>query len=275
MRKTERVDELLTRFDLEQRQNLIDPRYQREAERGVVRLVPRKPGRFGFVIYSRLSEEQVDRAIQRQIERFSELGVDFEWQLFEHDSPPNLREHLAAHGLEASEAETILVYDLEQGAEQLLRPSQPLGAPIEIQRITEARALIDVLAVEEAVWGEKMGWLLDDLGGLLQEHSQYVSVYAAYQAGAPAAAAWTFYAPGSQFASLYGGATLEVQRGKGLYSVLVAIRAKEALQRGRRFLTVDAGEMSRPILERRGFRVLDVSYPYTWKATKEIAAESA
>ena len=81
-----------------------------------------------------------------------------------------------------------------------------------------------------------------------------MSVYVAYVAGQPASAARIEFHPARQFAELYGGSTVPDQRGRGLYTALVAVRAQEALTRGVRFLTVDASPMSRPILERLGFQ---------------------
>jgi hypothetical protein len=46
---------------------------------------------------------------------------------------------------------------------------------------------------------------------------------------------------------------------------VVAVRAQEAIGRGYRFLTVDASDMSRPILLKRGFELLTYTYPYFWK----------
>ncbi len=45
-------------------------------------------------------------------------------------------------------------------------------------------------------------------------------------------------------------------QGRGVYRALVAARAAEARRRGVRYLTVDARETSRPILERLGFQPL-------------------
>ncbi len=58
---------------------------------------------------------------------------------------------------------------------------------------------------------------------------------------------------GRVFASMWGGSTVPEQRGLGMYRALVARRADEARRRGFRFLTTDARETSRPILERVGF----------------------
>ena len=68
----------------------------------------------------------------------------------------------------------------------------------------------------------------------------------------------------SAFASLWGGSTLPELRGRGLYTGLLAARLQEARARGARYLTVDAGPMSRPILERRGFRLLTHATACTW-----------
>jgi hypothetical protein len=52
---------------------------------------------------------------------------------------------------------------------------------------------------------------------------------------------------------LCGGATLPEARGKGAYRALVAARWQAAVERGTPVLVVQAGKMSRPILERLGF----------------------
>ena len=75
--------------------------------------------------------------------------------------------------------------------------------------------------------------------------------------GVPISSGRLELAPGKAFAGLYGGGTVPTQQGRGVYRALVAARATEARRRGHRFLTVDARETSRPILERLGFRPLD------------------
>ena len=70
--------------------------------------------------------------------------------------------------------------------------------------------------------------------------------------------------PRSAFASLWGGSTLPELRKRGLYTSLLNARLEEARQRGFRYLTVDAGDMSRPILEKRGFRLLTHATACNW-----------
>ena len=55
---------------------------------------------------------------------------------------------------------------------------------------------------------------------------------------------------------LSGGGTRPDQRGRGAYRALVRARWDAAVERGIPVLTVGAGEMSRPILERLGFSIV-------------------
>ena len=72
---------------------------------------------------------------------------------------------------------------------------------------------------------------------------------------------WMPYAPavkvrGGTTVYLAGGATLPDYRGRGAYRALVRARWDAAVERGTPVLTVGAGEMSRPILERLGFSIV-------------------
>jgi GNAT superfamily N-acetyltransferase len=55
---------------------------------------------------------------------------------------------------------------------------------------------------------------------------------------------------------LAGGGTLPEHRGRGAYTALVRARWDAAVERGTPVLTVGAGDMSRPILERLGFSIV-------------------
>ena len=71
--------------------------------------------------------------------------------------------------------------------------------------------------------------------------------------------------PGTGFAGLWGGGTVEPWRGKGIYRALVAFRAAIATERGYTYLQVDATEQSRPILQRLGFTALSSTTPYVYR----------
>jgi hypothetical protein len=71
--------------------------------------------------------------------------------------------------------------------------------------------------------------------------------------------------PGSQFAGLWGGATLAAWRGRGIYRALTAARASSALRLGRTLLHSDSTEFSRPILQRSGLVQVSTTTPYHWR----------
>lgn len=56
--------------------------------------------------------------------------------------------------------------------------------------------------------------------------------------------------------NLFGGAVLPEARNRGVYRALVDARWRFAVERGTPALTIQAGRMSRPIVERLGFRFL-------------------
>ena len=107
-------------------------------------------------------------------------------------------------------------------------------------------------------------WSVERLAFELEHAPDYLSVYVAYAGNVAAACAWIRFPPGSPFASLWGGATLPQLRNRGLYTALLAARVQEARVRGWRYVTIDAGHMSRPIVEKRGFRLLTYATACNW-----------
>lgn len=81
----------------------------------------------------------------------------------------------------------------------------------------------------------------------------------------PVSAARMELVPGTRFAGLWGGGTVESWRGRGIYRALVAHRARAAVERGYRYLQVDALATSRPILERLGFEPLTITQPHVYQ----------
>ena len=117
-----------------------------------------------------------------------------------------------------------------------------------------------------AVFGHDLDSLTERLRWELTNYPDYMSLYGAYVDNALVASSRINYPMNSNFASLWGGGTLEAYRGRGIYTALVAARVQEAIQRGRRFLTIDASPMSRPIVEKLGFVKICMSTPCTWSA---------
>ena len=251
---------MLELYDLEQRREVVFFGFKRLETEYVVRQI----SQFDInsaISYSRLLDASAEPAIEEEINFFSALDHRFEWKVFDYDEPCDLRARLAAHGFESEEPEALMVLDLASV------PDIQWGVSnVDVRQIADAVQLADVKRVEEAVWKEDFTWLVKDLSLALVQDPAHLSVYVVYVDGKPVSSAWIRFHPNSQFASLWGGSTLPGFRGKGFYRSLVASRAREALSRNVRFLTVDASPMSQPVLDRLGFRLISYSHPCVWKS---------
>ncbi len=250
-------EELLALHDRQLRFASIDPITERQAippdDPLVVRCVPLdRHARWGWVIWSRLGADDADRVIAEQVAYFTARGQNFEWKRFGHDTPADLDERLLRHGFSAEEHESVMVRDLDSEA-GFPAETRLHGGGVEVHKITDPADLDKVVAIEDAVWNESHAWIMDELRQEFLLPGQPLSMYLAYVDGVPASAAWIRFHEQTDFASLFGGSTLPEFRGRGLYTALLDVRAQEARARGYRFLSVDASEMSRPILEKHGF----------------------
>jgi ribosomal protein S18 acetylase RimI-like enzyme len=202
----------------------------------------------------------LDELIERARARFSARHEAVEWKTWSHDPQPGLADRLLAAGFVAEEPETVLV------AEAAALTATPMPAPdgVAIRRTASAQDLRDVAALNEEVWGAPMGWLHEDLLLRAADGPDHVDVFVAALDGRIVAAGWLATNPGTDFAGLWGGATLGEFRHRGIYRALVLHRARLAVDLGFRYLQVDASSDSRPVLERMGFTAITTTTPYVW-----------
>lgn len=251
------IQEVLALYDQEQRRDIEYPDARREEAPPVIRGIDHF-GYQSFINYSELEGQDVDKVIDEQIRYFESLGHDFEWKVFSHDYPPDLKDRLSTRGFEIGETDTILVFDLQTAPDRLLQPVSQ-----DVRRILDPAGVDDVMAVQNTVWNEDLNWLGDRLRQQLDEQADYVSVYVAYVDERPVSSAWITFHKG-HFAGLWGGSTLEAYRGQGWYTALLAARVQEARARGVRYLTIDASPMSRPIVEKSGFQAIATATECVW-----------
>ncbi len=253
------VSEVLALYDREQRREIEFPDMARQVLPRIVRYVRPLPG-MSFVLYSDLDEATADAAIGEQIAFFSGQGLKFEWKVYGHDRPADLAQRLVARGFVAEPPDDIMVLDVATAPPALL--AEPAA---DVRRLTDPARLADVQGIMEAVWGGNFNWIHERLGQAMGIPG-YLSVYVAYVDETPACAGWTYFDKG-RFAGLWGGSTLEAYRGRGLYTALLAARVREARARDVPYLTIDAGEMSRPIVARHGFQTITTATACEWPAT--------
>jgi len=205
-----------------------------------------------------LEGEDLDRLIARQVAFFAERGEPVEWKHYGHDLPADLPERLLAAGFVPEDTETVVIAHVETLA---LEPSLPDG--IAIREVTERPDFRRIESMEEAVWNDDHSWL-DELADEQEADPESLRVFVAEAGDTVVSAGWIRFPSRTEFATLWGGATLEEWRRRGIYRALVAVRAKLAADRGRRYIEVDASDESRPILERLGFVPVTTTTPYIW-----------
>lgn len=249
------VQAVLQAYDRYERRERVFADMRREDVGPVVRHIHRaEPS--SMVLWSRLDAANADAVIADQVAFYNGIGHKFEWKLYDYDTPADLRDRLVAHGFAPEDPEALLALDLQTAPAELLAP--PKHA---VQRITDPELVPEVLSVQDEVWG----WdpeLARMLAGVMRLIPDDLSVYAVYDGDLPVSSAWIDFTEASPFCGMWGGATLPAYRGRGIYTALVAVRAQEAIARGKRYLTIDASPMSRPICERQGFQFLTYTQPY-------------
>lgn len=216
-------------------------------------------GLWDCVIYSRLTEATADAAIAIEKARALPAGRALEWKLYGHDQPHDLDVRLRNAGFEAEDRETLVLLDLTAELTETLPPGG-----VTIRRVTDPAGLSDVVAVGIRAFGEDYSPMNDEFLARI-EHGT-VHFYVAYCAGAPVSAGRLETPRSGEFAGLYGGGTVPEHRGRGIYRALVNARARDARERGYRYLTVDAADTSLPILRRMGFVPLTSVTAWTWRA---------
>ena len=207
------------------------------------------------VLFSRLDASTADAEVAAQAEFFRRNGHEVEWKLYGHDQPPDLPAILQRHGFVPDPPETLVALDLQEVADW---GEPPKG--LDIRRVLTPADLKTAIDVSERAFRPGPGWGGFDFAPMLADPS--FAAFVAYVDGVPVASGRAHFPSGKQFASLWGGGTDPAYRGRGVYRALVAARAELARERGFRFLTVDALETSRPILERVGFRALTSTTGY-------------
>ena len=241
--------EILARYDGEMREHPPVEEGTRVDRAGpVVRLI----GEHCTVIYSRLSASNAREVIAGETAFFRSLGREVEWKVYGHDRPANLGQLLQLAGYAPDPPETWMVLDL---ASPVLAGPETDDEEVEVRRVEDGAGLRDAVEVSRGAFGPGRGWHPEEYARRMADPTLVLLV--AYWQGEPVASGRLELPTGRSFAGLWGGGTSPPYRGRGLYRKLVSVRAEIARAKGFRFLTVDALETSRPILQRLGFQPID------------------
>jgi GNAT superfamily N-acetyltransferase len=174
---------------------------------------------------------------------------DIEWWLGWSATPADAGERLLAQGLVEDPSARVL-------AGMTCRVAPPGVAEVEVRRVTTLPDYLAALEVDWTVWGIDID----------ERARRRASEIARFEPTADSGVVHHFSAylddrrvgfgraiDMADGVALMGGAVLEEARGHGVYRALVRARWEHAAARGTPLLVVQAGEMSRPVLERLGF----------------------
>jgi hypothetical protein len=220
--------------------------------------------RGGFVTYRDLGgadSAEIDELVARALEHFSGRAdvAEIEWKTRGHDEAPGLHESLVARGFEPDEMESVMI-----GRASDLAADVPLPEGVTLRLIASEADIRAMVHMQNEVFGSSFpadGIIADVAAG------RDLELWVAEAAGAIVSSGRLQPVAGTSFAGIWGGATREEWRGRGIYRALTAARARGALARGLSLIQSDSTEYSRPILERSGFVKVTTTTPYVWRAS--------
>lgn len=248
---------LLTTYDKDLRLHVVYPEARKEITDDVVRFIRKAPG-MNFISFTFADDAKLERVVYQEVEYLAPMRQPFTWKVYDHDRLPNIAKVLQYHNFSSDEdPAAVMVLDVNQAP----APAFEAGRN-DIRPVTDREGLKDIVHILNGVYGGTNDWVYERMGQHLQIPG-YLSAYVAYVDGQPASTAWTYF-PGRHFATLYGGTTLAEYRARGLYTSLLHKRIEEIRRRGYPFAVVEAGPMSKPIVEKHGFQHLTTVYDFQW-----------
>jgi hypothetical protein len=257
-------DQFLQAYDQQLRTDAETPSAISVTPLGPLRLVTFAGGR-GFVTYANLLGADSARIAQLVADAVAHYRDDsaittVEWKTRGHDRAPGLHEALVANGFEPDDPESIMI-----GEARLLAVDVPTPQGISLRRVCEEADVRAMSAMQAEVFGDSSS--AETVEALMRRLAldDGMQLWIAEADGQVVCAGRLEPVPGTDFAGMWGGATREKWRGRGIYRALTAIRAKSALAAGKTLIHSDSTEYSRPILERSGLVKVSTTTPYNWR----------
>jgi GNAT superfamily N-acetyltransferase len=197
----------------------------------------------------RLAPGEVERAVAevRSIFRARARNA-VSWEVTASTTPPDLVEQLTALGM-------VPDHEPEVAGMVLSKALPEMTTQVTVETVTDFAGFCTHMTILRRCFGRGAAdpteaEMVEDFERRQGREAHYRR-YLAFSGGEPIAAGDAALLDDAVV--LCGGATLPEARGKGAYRALVAARWAEAVRRGTPALVVQAGSMSRPILERLGF----------------------
>jgi len=234
---------------------------------GPLRLVTFAGGR-GFVTYRDLDGADADAICRLVPEVLAHYRADpainrVEWKTRGHDHAPGLHETLLENGFTPDEQESIMIGDA-----RVLSVDVPLLDGVTLRRVTAEADVRAMSAMQDKIFGDPVS---DEMANALLRRLAFddgMELWVAEAQGRIVSAGRLEPVRGTNFAGIWGGATLKEWRGRGIYRALTASRARSALRMGKTLINSDSTECSRPILERSGLVKVSTTTPTAGSAKR-------
>ncbi len=255
---------LLSAYDEQLRTDAETPSAIAVTSLGVLRLVEFAGGR-GFVTYRDLGGSDAERIWQLVdvVRAFFEANpaiTSVEWKTRGHDHAPGLHDALVAHGFVPEESESIMLGEVTS-----LVADVPLPDGVTLRKIRDEPEVRSMCAMQDSVFGlDTLEAQTDEIMSRLRRNDG-MELWIAEASGEIVSTGRLEPVVGTDFAGIWGGATVKEWRGKGIYRALTSARARSALALGKTLIHSDSTEFSRPILERSGLIKVSTTTPYIWR----------
>jgi hypothetical protein len=257
-------NQFLTAYDEQLRTDAETPGAIAVERLGPLRLVTFAGGR-GFVTYQDLDGASGQRITRWVVEALAVYRKDpaivrVEWKTRGHDHAPGLHDALLWNGFKPDETESIMIGDANA-----LNVDVQLPPGVSLHKVTEEPDIRAMSAMQDNVFGEPVSD--DNAEALLRrvEQDDGVELWVAVYQGRIISAGRLEPVAETEFAGIWGGATVEGWRGQGIYRAVTAARARSALKMGKTLIHSDSTAYSRPILERSGLVRVSTTTPYRWR----------
>jgi hypothetical protein len=256
-----KAGDYLAAYDAQLRTDAETPSAVSVTRLGPLRLVTFAGGR-GFVTYQDLAgadAETIAGWVERALAHYrADPGITrVEWKTRGHDHAPGLHDALIANGFEPDEQESIMI-----GEARLLAVDVDLPPGVALRCVTDPADVRAMSAMQEQVFGGRFAREMADALVARLARGDGMELWVAEADGAIVSSGRLEPVPGTEFAGIWGGATVPAWRRRGIYRALTAERARSALRLGKRLMNSDSTEFSRPILERAGFVRVSTTTPY-------------
>lgn len=254
--------DLLAAYDEQLRTDAETPGASSVTRVGPVRLA-RYPGGRGFVTYRDLgrADPQGIRQLVVDVIDLCQADADIvriDWKTRGHDNTPGLHEALLDHGFTSGDTESIMI-----GRAQLLAVDVELPEGVTVRQIHERPDVLAMSVMLDEVFEDSTAMDTVELVLRRLDNRDGIELWIAEAEEAIVGAGRLEPVPGTDFSGIWGGATRQQWRGRGVYRAVTAARARSAVAMGKSLIHSDSTELSRPILERSGLVKVSTTTPYT------------